>query len=200
MSSGFNTNVTLAGRTYHVQTEDRGAAHSKIDTSVYFKGRVLHRHSESYPPLTDAPGNEEAVRARVELQHRRIIEELRKGTLQLEMSTLDEEQGTGITVALTNVGSWISGGRIDLQIEVRRRDEAAEPVPEARVDAHFEGTDDGLVHSATCDSSGHARIQFPVPASGIGGATLVIRASAEAGRDEIRFTLRSKIKKPVAQS
>lgn len=200
MSSGFNTNVSVGDRTYHVQTEDRGPAHSMIDTSVYFKGRVLHRHAESYAPLADSTADADAVRARVEDQHRRVIEDLRNGTLQFEMSDLAEETGTGITVALTNLGSWITAGQVDLQLEVRLREATVEHVPEACVEAQFEGTDDSAVHSATCDAEGRARIQFPVPASGIAGATLVIRASADAGRDEIRFTLRSKSKKPAAKS
>ena len=200
MSGGFNTNVTVGDCTFHVQTEDRGPAHSIIDTSVYLNGRVLHRHAESYPPLADSTAEGDAIRARVEDQHRRVIEELRNGARQLEMSGLAEQRGTGISVALTNLGSWINAGQIDLQVEVRFRDSTTHHVSEARVEAQFEGTDDGATHFAVCDSGGRARVQFPVPASGIGGATLVIRASADAGRDEIRFKLRSKSKHPDAKS
>ena len=51
MNVGFNTDVRVGGRSYHVQTEDRGAHHLKIDTAVYVGGRVVHKHSTSYSEL-----------------------------------------------------------------------------------------------------------------------------------------------------
>jgi hypothetical protein len=37
MLFGHNTNVTVSGTAYHVQTEDRGISHALIDTTVYFR-------------------------------------------------------------------------------------------------------------------------------------------------------------------
>src|SRR6266481_1397034 len=48
MLFGHNTNVKAGDTTYHVQTEDRGVAHALIDTTVYFRGRVLHRRTNNY--------------------------------------------------------------------------------------------------------------------------------------------------------
>jgi hypothetical protein len=44
MLFGHNTNVKAGETTFHVQTEDRGTTNALIDTTVYFQGRVLHRH------------------------------------------------------------------------------------------------------------------------------------------------------------
>ena len=48
MSSGFNTDIEVGGRVFHVQTEDRGPEYFVIDTAVYHNGQVLYRHSRSY--------------------------------------------------------------------------------------------------------------------------------------------------------
>ena len=48
MQFGHNTNVTVAGTTFHVQTEEGASIHALIDTTVYFHGRVLHRRTNNY--------------------------------------------------------------------------------------------------------------------------------------------------------
>src|SRR5262252_2475957 len=56
MVFGHNSNVKFGAHTFHVQTEDRGANHALIDTTVYFQGRVLHRRTNNYLdllPLTE---------------------------------------------------------------------------------------------------------------------------------------------------
>ncbi len=81
---GHNTNIKLGGVTYHVQTEDRGVSHALIDTTVYFRGRVLHRRTNNYYDLLPLnKDSEQALQLRVEEQHRTVLEEMRDGTLQL---------------------------------------------------------------------------------------------------------------------
>jgi hypothetical protein len=84
MVFGHNTNVKLAGITYHVQTEDRGEAHALIDTTVYFRGRVLHRRTNNYfdlLPLDD--DRSQALKLRLDEQHHTVLEEMHSGALQL---------------------------------------------------------------------------------------------------------------------
>ncbi len=84
MVFGHNTNIKLGGVTYHVQTEDRGVSHALIDTTVYFRGRVLHRRTNNYYDLLPLDkDSEQALQLRVEEQHRTVLEEMRDGTLQL---------------------------------------------------------------------------------------------------------------------
>jgi len=86
MVFGHNTNIKLGTVTYHVQTEDRGESHALIDTTVYFRGRVLHRRTNNYYDLL--PLNEDTQQAltlRLEEQHRTVLEEMRNGTVQLAL-------------------------------------------------------------------------------------------------------------------
>ncbi|MFZ0634074.1 MAG: hypothetical protein WA755_04335 [Candidatus Acidiferrales bacterium] len=207
MSGGFNTNVRVGERVFHVQTEDRGPSHSKIDTAVYLKGRVLHHHSSKYPDLRDSADlGKESVRLRVEEQHRQIVEALRDGSLPLEAfrdtghSGGAADAGPGISVSLLNAGAWISAGHGDLMIEVRSHDENATPIEGARVEACLEGIADASPQEAASDAEGRVRLRFPLPSSGIAGATLAISASSDSGRDEIRFALRPKSKPPAGNS
>jgi hypothetical protein len=86
MVFGHNTNITLGTVTYHVQTENRGESHALIDTTVYFRGRVLHRRTNNYYdllPLND--DSEQALKLRLDEQHRTVLEEMRNGTLDLAL-------------------------------------------------------------------------------------------------------------------
>ena len=44
------------------------------------------------------------------------------------------------------------------------------------------------------DDRGRVRIEFPLPPLGKGNLALVIHAQADAGKDEIRFSMRSRTK------
>ncbi|MFI5096604.1 MAG: hypothetical protein ACHQT6_01395 [Candidatus Acidiferrales bacterium] len=86
MVFGHNTNIKLGTVTYHVQTENRGEFLALIDTTVYFRGRVLHRRTNNYYdllPLND--DNEQALKLRLDEQHRTVLEEMRNGTLHLAL-------------------------------------------------------------------------------------------------------------------
>ena len=86
MVFGHNTNIKLGTVTYHVQTEDRGESHALIDTTVYFRGRVLHRRTNNYYDLLPLnEDSEQALTLRLEEQHRTVLEEMRNGTLQLAL-------------------------------------------------------------------------------------------------------------------
>lgn len=88
MSSGFNTDVRVGERIYHVQTEDRGPNRPVIDTMVYQNGRVVHRRNCSYKHFVDSTEfTPEGLRERVEEQHRCVIEDLRSGALNGDKST-----------------------------------------------------------------------------------------------------------------
>ena len=200
MSRGFNTNVRVGERLFHVQTEDRGAAHAKIDTAVYLEGRVIHRHSSPYAH-PDGPSGEQ-----VEEQHRGVIEALRAGSIVFDGASAGAAHKApatnlagGISVTLLNPKSWVSAGHADLQVEVRERGDGAAPIAGARVEARLDGVAPLQIHEAGTDSDGRAQFKFPLPAAGIGGATLVIRAIAPSGEDEIRFYLRAKPKSPVPE-
>lgn len=198
MSRGFNTNVRVGDRLFHVQTEDRGSLHAKIDTAVYVEGRVVHRHSSPYA-RPDGPSGEQ-----VEEQHRGVIESLRAGSIAFDDVAASHKVPAanlagGISVTLLNARSWRSAGHADLQVEVRGRGDGAAPISGAGVEASFDGATPPQTHHAETDSAGRAQIRFRWPGAGIGGTTLVIRAVAPAGEDEIRFNLRAKPRAPAPE-
>jgi hypothetical protein len=84
MLFGHNTDVKVGDTVYHVQTEDRGTANALIDTTVYCRGRVLHRRTNNYIDLLPIEGlHESLLRKRIDDQHRAVMEEIRSGALKL---------------------------------------------------------------------------------------------------------------------
>jgi hypothetical protein len=196
MSSGFNTDVQVGDRVYHVQTEDRGPTHPVIDTAVYQSGRVLHRRSLDYSQSSSASDfNAERLATRVEEQHRAVIEDLRTGALDSELAAAEEQasRAAGIQIHLLNPSSWLTGGTVSLEVEVARRADR-QPVAGAKVEALIEGALSPARHAGIVDAQGRARIEFPLPPLGKGDLTLLIQAMTDIGKDEIRFTMRSRAK------
>ena len=84
MLFGHNTDVKVGETVYHLQTEDRGTASALIDTTVYCRGRVLHRRTNNYFDLLPLdPAREESLKKRIAEQHRSVGEEIRSGALRL---------------------------------------------------------------------------------------------------------------------
>ena len=196
MSSGFNTDVRVDDRVFHVQTEDRGPSHPVIDTAVYQNGRILHRRSSSYEHFaSSAEFTAEGLHERVEEQHREVIEDLRGGALAEQIAAaLEAASGTGgIQVQLLNPTSWLAGGNVQLDVEIVRRADR-QPLAGAQVEAAIEGAAEATRHGGTSDDQGRVRIGFPLPPLGKGDLALVIHAQADAGKDEIRFAMRSRSK------
>ena len=195
MSSGFNTDVRVGDQVYHVQTEDRGPSRPAIDTAVYQQGRVLHRRSSNYAEFAASPEfSAEDLRQRVEKQHRAVIQELRSGALTAgPAGPIEQPPAAGIQIQLLNAQAWLSAGNVSLDVEIRGR---ADQQPQAGVlvEAKIEGSLLDSRHEGASDEQGRVRIQFPVPPLGKGDLALVIQASGEAGRDELRFAMRSRQK------
>jgi hypothetical protein len=191
MVFGHNTNVTLGTIVYHVQTEDRGASHALIDTTVYYRGRVLHRRTNSYFDLLPL--------------------EMRAGVLQLSIPRALGPAGEAaaippeppamaevrrkLRVQLTNAKSWLTGKRASLQVSVN--EENGEPVAGAKVEAQIEGSAEPLVYAAEAGESGQAQIEFEMPKIGGGEVALAIRAVKQDGEGHLRFALRAKPKVPT---
>lgn len=198
MSSGFNTDVRIDDRVFHVQTEDRGPNHPVIDTVVYQSGQILHRRSSSYEHfLGTAEFTPEGLRERVEEQHRQVIEDLRGGVLAepIAAALAAGAREGGIQVQLLNPTSWLAGGNVQLDVEIVRRADR-HPLAGAQVEAAIEGAAESTRHAGTSDDHGRVRIGFPLPPLGKGDLALVIQAQADLGKDEIRFAMRSRSKEP----
>ncbi len=196
MNLGFNTNVRLGGTLCHIQTEDRGADHPFIDTTVYTQGRVLHRRSSSYRDLLGShAASDAALRQRIEQQHRSVIEELRSGALKLDPPVPAKPAAasvpTGLQVQLLNPASWLTADTAKLQIEVRARS-SRQAAAGVYVEVAVEGARGPARFAAHTNTQGFAELSFPLPRLGPSGAALVIRATGPSGEDEIRYQLRPK--------
>lgn len=205
MIFGHNSNVGIGAETVHVQTEDRGVASAVIDTTVHWKGRVLHRRTNNYKDLLPLDAGKEAIlKARLDHQHRAVIDELRSGTLQLTIpKSAPSVPAPGPTVAksaepavlrvdLTNARTWLSGSNATLQLLVR--DEAGNPVAKARAQASVEGADSPFESAAETSPAGIATLQFEMPKLAMDEPVLVIEVSHNGAKGSLRYQLRAKPK------
>ena len=191
MKFGFNSKTQVGPDLYDVQTEDHGVSHPFIDTLVLIKGHVVYRHSTSYEDLAASGALDQAIlRARVEKQHRDILEALREGALSLDKAPAKKE---GIAVKLLNSGSWLESGNVSLDIEVSSKG-GGQPVTGARVEAFIEGGAGAPEsHFAHTDGEGRTSLQFPFPnLTEPSLAALVIRAHAAESLGELRYQLKPK--------
>ncbi|MCG3191852.1 MAG: hypothetical protein DIJKHBIC_01080 [Thermoanaerobaculia bacterium] len=80
MITGFNTDVKHGGKVFHIQTEDRGLANPVVESLVYVGGEILLSKKSPYDKhILDGKVDESLVRQMMDLQHRRIIEAIRRG-------------------------------------------------------------------------------------------------------------------------
>lgn len=209
MQFGHNSNVTLDGNTYHVQTEERGAAHAQIDTTVYLRGRVLHRRTNSFSDLLPLNSErEQALKLRVDTQHRTVVDEIRSGRLRLTVGNDGKgaapqiapraaaAAGAELHLELLNAKTWLSGKHASLQIAVN--DYANKPVERATVMARVEGAAQPAAFSAETNMLGRAKLEFDMPPLVGPEVALVIEASKGKARGYLRFQLRAKPRVPSA--
>lgn len=214
MVFGHNSNLKIGAATFHVQTEDRGVTHGLIDTTVYFHGRVLHRRTNNYFDLLPLDEDrEQALKLRLDEQHRTVIEEIRSGALQLNVPPVEatsrspEKPASGdvpkqrpasppqkLLLELTNAKSWMSGKHATLQISVREENGA--PVSGAKVLVEIEGSENGEVHRAETSPLGLTLVEFDMPRLASPEAALVIRAEHQSVAGQLRFALRAKSRVP----
>jgi hypothetical protein len=211
MVFGHNSNLTVAGTLYHVQTEDRGAGHARIDTMVYCRGRVLHRRVGKYDDLLPLDAErEQALRKRVDEQHRTVVEEIRSGALPLMpgaenapapvdgAKTSSPAASLALAVELLNAKSWLMGKHATLQIAVRDKNNGT-PVAGAQVAAKIEGAATISEFTARTDQQGLAQMDFDMPAfSPSAEPALVIEAGKDAAKARLRFQLRARPRVPSA--
>jgi hypothetical protein len=223
MLFGHNTNVTVGGQVIHVQTEDRGIAHALIDTTVYCRGRVLHRRTNGYFDLLPLDADrEQALKLRVDDQHSTVLGELRSGVLNVvpppvavspqrvtpaasavgvqppvKSGPLAPPAAEAISVDLLNPRTWLAGKHATLYLAVRTKD-AGTPMNGARVTLRIEGAVQPTEVSTSTNAEGQAQLEFDMPRLAAEDAALVIEAISGEGRGQLRFQLRAKLKVPAA--
>lgn len=82
MITGFNTDVEFEGKTYHVQTEDKGLARPVIMSLVYDRGTILASKRTPYDDLVaDESVDAEILTERLSKQHRLICAAVKGGRI-----------------------------------------------------------------------------------------------------------------------
>ena len=210
MVFGHNTNLRIGNVTFHVQTEDRGASHALIDTTVYFHGRVLHRRSNNYfdlLPLTE--DTQQALKLRLDEQHRTVIDEIRGGRLRLAipptndasrqegqaapvhpMQQNPQNESRKLLLELTNAKSWLAGKHAKLLVSVREQN--GEPVLGANIRVEIEGSEHEFVQVGQTSSEGLVQVEFDMPRISGPEAALVIQGENHGANGHLRFSLRAK--------
>lgn len=208
MLFGHNTNVKVGETPFHVQTEDRGTTNALIDTTVYFHGRVLHRRTNNYFDLLPLnPDSEQALKLRLDEQHRAVVEELRTGALHLALPQEVKPTSAGVsnipsvpkvlTLVLINAKSWLAGKRATLDVSVQNR-ESGEAVNHARVVARVDGAADSNEFKTETGIDGRAQLEFDMPRLSGADPALVIEAFDGNAKGQLRFQLRAKPRAPAA--
>jgi hypothetical protein len=214
MVFGHNTNLKLGSNTLHVQTEDRGANHALIDTTVYYQGRVLHRRTNNYHdllPLNEE--NQQALKLRVDEQHRTVLEAIRNGELQLtiprpipppgneasgnpnQVNAAAVVQPPKLLLELLNARTWLVGKQATLHVAVK--EEGGGIISGANVSAEIEGSAGHAPFSSHTGDDGQATILFEMPKLTGSEPALVIRAEANKVTAHLRFSLRAKPRVPA---
>jgi hypothetical protein len=200
MLFGHNSNVAIGTDIVHVQTEDRGANHAFIDTTVHWKGRVLHRRTNNYLDLLPLdPERQAAVKARLDEQHRVVIDEIRSGALKLTFPAAPQAQDAAKTLTLVtpalklelrNAKTWLSGKEAILHLAVR--DVTGNPAAGAEAKARVEGAQNPAEFATQTGNDGSATLRFEMPKLSGVDAALVIEATHGAAKGQLRFQLRAK--------
>ena len=201
MLFGHNSNVTIGTDIVHVQTEDRGVNHAFIDTTVHWKGRVLHRRTSNYLDLLPLDAEREAAaKARLDEQHRVVIDEIRSGELQLTFPAAPTQAAVAakslplvtpaLKLELTNAKSWLSGKEATLHLTVRNV--TGNPAAGAEAKARVEGAQNPAEFATQTGSDGAATLRFEMPRLTGVDAALVIEATHGAAKGQLRFQLRAK--------
>jgi hypothetical protein len=215
----------VGGNSYHVQTEDRGAETALIDTTVFCRGRVLHRRTNNYFDLLPLNADREgALKLRLDEQHRSVVEEIRSGKLHPALPPNDAKPAAtppsgaakpggatpiassganreaaalkAIALELTNPRTWLTGKRATLQVSVRNQ-ENGNPVAGAKVAAKVDGSAEPFEVSLETGLHGQALLEFEMPRLSGAEPALVIEATKGVLRSQLRFQLKSKPRVPT---
>jgi hypothetical protein len=214
MLFGHNTDVKVDETVYHVQTEDRGTANALIDTTVYCRGRVLHRRTNNYIDLLPLnPERENSLRKRIDDQHRAVTEEIRSGALHLvppppparktpaaKKAGNSAAQSTApapLALELINAKTWLAGKHANLHVAVRKK-QNGEALAGALVVARIEGAEEGAEFSVETGADGQARLEFEMPHLTGAEPALVIEATQADSKGQLKFQLKTRPRVPTA--
>jgi glucan biosynthesis protein len=84
----LTTKVTINEKIYNIQTEDKGHGIAEIETLVYSGGQVMAAWRISYAKLIEKGADEEMIFRLMQLQHKEIIDQIKRGVLSFEKTDI----------------------------------------------------------------------------------------------------------------
>ena len=193
MIFGFNTDIKVGRLVFHVQTEDRGAGNPTIDTTIYYKGRVLAKRAVSYKDFFESENfDPDDLKELVERHHKRWMAAVEKDELE-EMKAVHaaENAPKKIKVTLLNPDTIFRTAFIAVSIGVTDETETS-PVGQAKVRVRFKTESSDSTVTRTCGDDGRVDVHFPMPKIGVNGAELTIQVQAGKAKGELKYNLRPK--------
>lgn len=88
MITGYNTDVRHEGRSFHVQTEDKGAANPFVESLIYVGGQVLASKRTKYAHLMADESSQAKLIELMDHQHRAMIQAIRAGKFDQKANEL----------------------------------------------------------------------------------------------------------------
>ena len=81
MHKGFNSDITVRGQKFHIQTEDWGAQNPFVVSRIFSNGAVLKTIKTPYENIlkTGPRSEDEAIKLALQKQHHQVIERLMAG-------------------------------------------------------------------------------------------------------------------------
>lgn len=81
MQKGFNSDITVRGQKYHIQTEDWGQANPFVVSRIFCNGAVMKTIKTPYSNFLSVSSSilDEAVKSAIKNQHNKIIDTLMSG-------------------------------------------------------------------------------------------------------------------------
>lgn len=81
MQKGFNSDISVRGNKYHIQTEDWGYTNPFVVSRIFINGAVLKTIRTPYEAFLQqgSISKDEAIRAALHRQHSRVIDTLMAG-------------------------------------------------------------------------------------------------------------------------
>lgn len=203
MITGYNTDIPYEGKTYHLQTEDKGLANPMIESLIYVGGEILAAQRTSYAHLVHrGRADEAAVVELLEKQHKKLIREIRDGRhdpdglkpigeglitdRSLDQVVLDYigELLAAEHLELTPIADFgiEANGRCNLQL-LARGNLTGRPIKHAEIVFQLEGSvsKPEVLYQEKTGSDGIVRARFKIPGGKRGEGTLVAVLSSESG-------------------
>jgi hypothetical protein len=210
--TGFNTDVEYDGRTFHVQTEDRGRGNPIVESLVYTGGEIVESRKTSYLELLErGTYSEPAVQKMMEAQHQSVVRDIRNGRFDPEgpkpfgshlvtnrsldevvLDFLAKDVGVEqIRVELDGRDALVEGSEATLRFRVVAG-ASDRPVAGARITVKLISTQDRPkeLFRGTTDEEGRVVAEVALPVLEGANAALLCQAEASGNNAEVKRLIR----------